>query len=87
MAKQLQTKEQEQPITDMGELDLSYDETKVEVKYQPRETAFQRRAQVNTDNTVVVSCLQNKKIIVRFLPKPTGLVNNTKHVYKRAIRC
>ena len=81
MAKQIQTKEQEQELTvPTGDLDLSYEETRVEVKQPVYETRFQKRAQINTDNTVVVSCLQNKKIIVRFLPKPTGLVNNTKHV-------
>lgn len=79
MAKQIQQKE-EVPTIDMGELDLNYEETVVEVKNKPYETAFQRRAQINTDKSVVVSCLQNKKIIVRFLPKPTVLVNNSKHV-------
>ena len=79
MAKQLQPKEQEQ-IIEMGELDLTYDEVKTEVKQRPVEYTSAKKSQINTDNSIVVSCLQNKKIIVRFLPKPTVLVQNSKHV-------
>ena len=79
MAKQIQIKEQDTTIN-MGDLDLTYEETRVEVPTKPTESVFQRKAQINTDKTVVPSCLQNKKIIVRFLPRPTVLVNNSKHV-------
>ena len=79
MAKQIQNKEQE-VVETMGELDLSFEETRTEVQTKPYESKFQQRAQINTDKTIVPSCLQNKKIIVRFLPRPTVLVNNSKHV-------
>lgn len=79
MAKQIKTTEQE-PIMNIGDLDLDYSETKVEVKNTPKETYVERKEKYDTNKTVVPSCLTNKKIIVRFLPKSTALVSNTKHV-------
>lgn len=46
---------------------------------ETRETRKVRRPQEDIDDTPL-NCLRNERVIVRFVPKQTGIVNNPKHI-------
>lgn len=71
----------EDMVIDDTELVLNQPMVELE-KPQPketRETRKIRRPQEDIDNTPL-NCLRNERVIVRFVPKQTGIVNNPKHI-------
>lgn len=62
----------EESIDTNNELPLKEVRTKSSVKYQKNETA------VSDSDTV--NCLRNERIVVRHIPKQSGMVTNPKHI-------
>lgn len=65
------------------DLDLEQEEVKIEVTKKvdtPKEEAPKRRREVQ-EEPELISCLRNEKVIVRFLPKESGLISNPKHIF------
>lgn len=62
------------------DLDLSIEETKVAVQIEPKATKTVSSKKETSEDTLI-SCLKNERIIVRFIPRETGLVSNTKHIF------
>ena len=60
--------------------DDGFDE--IEVPKKPIDAAPQQREQVRhiSGSRPLVNCLKNEKIIVRFIPRQRGMVNDPKHV-------
>jgi hypothetical protein len=46
---------------------------------EPKVTRKPKK-QIMEDNEELISCLKNERVIVRFVPKQTGLVSNPKHI-------
>lgn len=65
-------------------LDLDNTETKTEV-IQSEDTTKHKNKRTNlpkeNDSNVVLNCLTNKKVIVRYISKDTGFITNPKHVF------
>ena len=64
-----------------AELDTSTQlaETKVEIVNQ-RPARRESKTSETSDTEPLINCLRNERIIVRFRPKTTGLIQNPKHV-------
>ena len=65
------------------DLDLSEDTPKKEVKNKGKATKAveTRRERVVDTQEPLVSCLKKEKIVVRRIPKETGMITNPKHVF------
>lgn len=65
-------------------LDTEVHETRIEIPKNIVEEDVQDTVkparETNTDITEPVSCLRNEKVIVRFIPRPSTMVQNPKHV-------
>jgi len=64
-------------------LDDSFDMPMEQVelaKEEPKETRVSKRMKAVGPSDEVVSCLRNERVIVRFVPKPTAMVQNPKHI-------
>lgn len=65
-------------------LDTEVHETRTEIPKNIVEEDVQDTVkparETNTDITEPVSCLRNEKVIVRFIPRPSTMVQNPKHV-------
>ena len=64
----------------MEELDLSEDLPMVEVAKQKKQTKVTSKKVVTEQDEPLVNCLRNERVVVRFIPRPTNLVQNPKHV-------
>ena len=68
---------------DLG-LDLSEDlplqEVKIVEPVSSKRTTTRRKKEEETNTGELVSCLRNTRVIVRHIPKQTGLVDNPKHI-------
>lgn len=63
------------------ELDLTTDETLVEVPKKVEVKTTNRKKVISEDSEPqLINCLRNERIIVRFIKKQTGLISNPKHV-------
>lgn len=65
------------------ELDLSEDTPKKEVKTKAKTTKVSTPKEVKEvhQEEPMVSCLKNEKIVVRRIPKESGMITNPKHVF------
>lgn len=63
-------------------IDDSMDMPMVEVPKEPiqKKTRVQRKSEIETVDEDVVNCLRNERVIVRFVPRPTTMVQNPKHI-------
>ena len=62
-------------------LDTEVHETKTEIPKNIKEPEVPESSHtVNTNIEEPVSCLRNEKVIVRFIPRPSSMVQNPKHV-------
>ena len=48
--------------------------------FEEPKTRRTKKQAVMEDNDEPISCLRNERVIVRFVPKQTGLVSNPKHI-------
>lgn len=49
-------------------------------KPQPKEPRQRVRKIKETTEGTLISCLRNERVVVKFVPKQTGIVNNPKHI-------
>ena len=62
-------------------LDTEVHETKTEITKNIKESKVPEPSHtVNTNIEEPVSCLRNEKVIGRFIPRPSSMVQNPKHV-------
>jgi hypothetical protein len=62
------------------DLDLSTTEVLVEIPKQEVKTTSKKKEIVQDIEKPMINCLKNERIIVRHIPKQTGMVTNPKHV-------
>lgn len=62
-------------------LDLSTEDVLIEIPKQEVKTKEKKQNNTqNVDSNITINCLRKEKVIVRHIPKQTGLVTNPKHV-------
>lgn len=79
MAKKV-TKEEFIETVDTDSLDLT-EEVRVPVAKESNEVETIEDSEIYPPTNRMVSCLRNERIIVRFIPRESGMVTNPKHVF------
>lgn len=66
------------------ELDLTEETVREPIKVETptkKTTRAKRKTNTKIEEDVLVSCLRNEKVIVRYLPRESALISNPKHVF------
>lgn len=72
----------EETIDSNLDLDLSSEEVLYKVDISEQKTKKkQRKEDIISSEDNIISCLRNERIVVRYIPKETGMVNNPKHIF------
>lgn len=59
---------------------INSSEPMTQVASEPKAKKVSKKAVQNTEYNEPVSCLKNERVIVRFVPKQSGIITNPKHI-------
>lgn len=82
MANRKRVEEDKQEVVDIPfDIDTTSEESRIEIpKHVKREEPTPVKHEAYHDTNEPVNCLRNERVIVRFVPRPTAMVQNPKHI-------